>query len=371
MLHENLKRLRNEYGITRTRLASYMHTDEQKIKEWEAGVSEPSIQQLHRLAKLYDISLDELIEGSIKEAPTEAYAVKNDQKKRGKKKKKRTKTKHKTKQVEKTTVEKKRTWPLVILLVLLIASGIASVVYWKYGGNYMVVSKKDDKVSKLAGTFVDQNKYQETQASLTLQSNATFTLQFHNCSILTSMQGTWSIEKDVITLQAASGTSYTLRVQNNNQLMMTSSIDCSPKKKDIFTRGGLAAPSPQPSEPSKDKEEPTPNTTPSKPNTANIAPGQWSGDHSTLNIQSVHNNTAIFTLQSYDPQDASHVAKLTNVQGTIQGNTIAFHFDNDGYGNAGDGTIDFQATSAIFHITKTTTNKDAPWAIMDHGTLEK
>lgn len=57
---DNLKVLRTTAGIGQKQLADALNTSPKTISHWETGYSEPSVEQLIRLADYFDISLDEL-----------------------------------------------------------------------------------------------------------------------------------------------------------------------------------------------------------------------------------------------------------------------------------------------------------------------
>ena len=59
---ENLKTLRMERGIGQNTLATALCVSLKTISHWETGYSEPSIAQLTQIARVFEISLDELVE---------------------------------------------------------------------------------------------------------------------------------------------------------------------------------------------------------------------------------------------------------------------------------------------------------------------
>lgn len=61
-LNEKLKMYRTNKGLSQEKLAEFLHVSRQAVTKWEAGQSTPSSENLIALAKLYDVSLDELIE---------------------------------------------------------------------------------------------------------------------------------------------------------------------------------------------------------------------------------------------------------------------------------------------------------------------
>lgn len=357
MLNQKLKELRIEYEITASRLAQFMKVSEQDILDWENGVKEPTRSQVQELADLFDISLHELLqEKAEKSNPTSSKAKEKGSTKT--KKKKKTKTKHKTKKVKDKTVEKKQNWPLIIILILLLALGaVCGFLFWKYGDDYAIIKKKEYKVSDVVGSFYDENTYESNASVLTLDRNGSYSITYHDCSVETSGYGSWTIDKDVITLIDAQGKEITLKVQSNDKLKLTDSdIGCSVKKNDIFKRGTA-------NEETENKEE--------EPTTTYVQTGQWSGSHTTLVVDKVTDTYVVFTMQSYDPANASNIAELKNIKGSLQSNTVSFTFDDDGFGNAGKGTIVFDETTAVFQIALTQVNDEAPWSIITSGTMSK
>lgn len=63
MLSENLKRKREELDMMQSEVARRINVTRQAISNWECGRTEPNIEMLGKLAKLYGCSKIELIEG--------------------------------------------------------------------------------------------------------------------------------------------------------------------------------------------------------------------------------------------------------------------------------------------------------------------
>ena len=57
-----LKQLRNGKGITQEQLAEKLNVSRQTVSKWETDETLPDIRQSKRLAALYGLSLDELVE---------------------------------------------------------------------------------------------------------------------------------------------------------------------------------------------------------------------------------------------------------------------------------------------------------------------
>ena len=60
---QNLKRARIEATMTQKKVAEELNVVESCYANWEQGRTEPNIAMLRKLSELFDISLDELING--------------------------------------------------------------------------------------------------------------------------------------------------------------------------------------------------------------------------------------------------------------------------------------------------------------------
>lgn len=61
-LSEKLQELRKEKGLTQEELAEALFVSRTAISKWESGETVPDIRQSKKMAALYNISLDELID---------------------------------------------------------------------------------------------------------------------------------------------------------------------------------------------------------------------------------------------------------------------------------------------------------------------
>ena len=59
----NLKELRKENGLTQKQVAIQLNVVESCYANWEQGRTEPNITMLRKLSKIYDVSIDDLING--------------------------------------------------------------------------------------------------------------------------------------------------------------------------------------------------------------------------------------------------------------------------------------------------------------------
>lgn len=68
MIYMNLKRLRNLHQYTQEMLAEELGVSRQVIAKWERGESMPDLNFCVKLAELYDVTLDNLVNYNEKEA---------------------------------------------------------------------------------------------------------------------------------------------------------------------------------------------------------------------------------------------------------------------------------------------------------------
>ncbi len=61
---ENLKEIRKASGLTQKQVAGILNVVDSCYANWEQGRTEPNIEMLRKLSKLFYISLDELINGN-------------------------------------------------------------------------------------------------------------------------------------------------------------------------------------------------------------------------------------------------------------------------------------------------------------------
>ena len=71
-LSENIYRLRTEKNMSQLELAEALEVSRQSVSKWETGTAVPELDKLVKMAKLFEISLDELVNGEAfpaREAP--------------------------------------------------------------------------------------------------------------------------------------------------------------------------------------------------------------------------------------------------------------------------------------------------------------
>ena len=62
-LGDNLRELRKIYRLSQKDFADKMQTSQQRVSEWECNKIEPSLYNVVKILKLYNITFEELIEG--------------------------------------------------------------------------------------------------------------------------------------------------------------------------------------------------------------------------------------------------------------------------------------------------------------------
>lgn len=61
MIHKNLKQLRKRHQFTQEYIAEQLRVSRQAVAKWEKGESMPDLASCMELAKIYDITLDNLV----------------------------------------------------------------------------------------------------------------------------------------------------------------------------------------------------------------------------------------------------------------------------------------------------------------------
>ena len=65
MLNENLKAIRKSKGLSQQELAIKLNVVRQTISKWEIGCTTPDINQVKIISKIFNISIDELVDNDI------------------------------------------------------------------------------------------------------------------------------------------------------------------------------------------------------------------------------------------------------------------------------------------------------------------
>lgn len=75
---DNLKLLRYKNGYTLEAIAEIISVSRQSVSKWESGDSVPDIMNCAKLASLYKISLDELVNMPLKDVASSDFAMEGD-----------------------------------------------------------------------------------------------------------------------------------------------------------------------------------------------------------------------------------------------------------------------------------------------------
>lgn len=79
MLQHNIKSLRQQKGMTQKQLADELHVTPQAVSRWENGEVEPSVSAIGEMAKIFDVTYDELMRGKEETLPEEEIAATTEQ----------------------------------------------------------------------------------------------------------------------------------------------------------------------------------------------------------------------------------------------------------------------------------------------------
>ena len=60
----NLKEIRHNCALTQKQVAQKLNIVESCYANWEQGRTEPNIEMLRKLSKIFDVSIDEMINGN-------------------------------------------------------------------------------------------------------------------------------------------------------------------------------------------------------------------------------------------------------------------------------------------------------------------
>lgn len=62
-LGENIKMFRKECNLSQIAFATLMNTTQQRVSEWECGKVEPSLYNVVKMLKIFNITFEEFISG--------------------------------------------------------------------------------------------------------------------------------------------------------------------------------------------------------------------------------------------------------------------------------------------------------------------
>lgn len=74
-LAENIYRFRTEQNMSQLDLADALEVSRQSVSKWETGTAVPELNKLVKMAKLFEVSLDELVNGETSSAKEESAPV--------------------------------------------------------------------------------------------------------------------------------------------------------------------------------------------------------------------------------------------------------------------------------------------------------
>lgn len=67
-LKDNLKRIRKENNLSQEELAEKLNVSRQSVSKWEQGITYPEMDKMLEICKLFNVNIDDLINGDIKES---------------------------------------------------------------------------------------------------------------------------------------------------------------------------------------------------------------------------------------------------------------------------------------------------------------
>lgn len=71
MISQNIKSLRMQKGLTQKELADLLHVTSQAVSRWEKGAVEPSVDTISKMASIFEVTTDEIIDGPDKKTKSE------------------------------------------------------------------------------------------------------------------------------------------------------------------------------------------------------------------------------------------------------------------------------------------------------------
>lgn len=66
MVSDSIKKLRKEKKLTQDQLAEQLHVTRQAVSNWEIGKTQPDVETLTQLAKIFGVSVERIIYGKEK-----------------------------------------------------------------------------------------------------------------------------------------------------------------------------------------------------------------------------------------------------------------------------------------------------------------
>ena len=59
---ENLRKFRKECGLSQEQVAQMIKVDQSNVSRWESNLSRPDYENLVRLAKIYEVSINDILD---------------------------------------------------------------------------------------------------------------------------------------------------------------------------------------------------------------------------------------------------------------------------------------------------------------------
>ncbi len=78
MLKDNIRKLRKQYGYSQVDLGNKLGISDKTISSWEIGRTEPNMGEIQDMAKIFNCSLSEIIDG-VKQADSLPTSLSHDE----------------------------------------------------------------------------------------------------------------------------------------------------------------------------------------------------------------------------------------------------------------------------------------------------
>ena len=125
--YEKLIRLRKKQGLTQQELAEAIDVSRQAISKWEVGAATPSTKNLRSLSKIFEVSLDDLVDGG--ELPSEECGAATDAD--------GYRIAQREREVTEKTLRRKTAVPHLISLILLLAVIVLQAIPYGVSSQYL------------------------------------------------------------------------------------------------------------------------------------------------------------------------------------------------------------------------------------------
>lgn len=75
MIGTNIQKLRKAKNMSQDQLAEKLHVTRQAVSNWETGKTQPDIDTLHKIAMIFEVSIEKLIYGEEKHSTARSTVV--------------------------------------------------------------------------------------------------------------------------------------------------------------------------------------------------------------------------------------------------------------------------------------------------------